>query len=227
MPQAAPGDAQRDKPDCADCGEAGELIIDGVDVRGGLARTLGNKPFYLEMLGRFRDGQRDTVAGIRHALDTDRALAERLAHTLKGVAALLGANAVQRLAGVLEADIRRGAQCDALQAILDELDQTMRTLHDAIDRVLQDSVPAPQHAALANELIDREQVQAVIDRFSRLLRGSDSEAVDVLAESAILLAAALDADTQQRIERALAQYDFDAALLALAEGAQTAGYGIG
>jgi len=220
--QAASGSAQHEK---SGHGETDELVIDGIDVQSGVARTLGNRPFYLEMLARFRDGQRDTVAGIRHALDTDRALAERLAHTLKGVAALLGANTVQRMAGMLEADLRRGARREALQPMLDELDQTMRTLHDAIDGVLSDSTPS--HAALLGEMIDRDAVQAAIDRFSRLLRDCDGEAVDVLAESAILLAAALDGDAHQRVEHALAQYDFDAALLALAEGAQTAGYGIG
>jgi two-component system sensor histidine kinase/response regulator len=221
-PQAVPDGVQRDRPEH---GETGELAIDGVDVRGGLARALGSRSFYLQMLERFRDSQRDTVAGIRHALDTDRALAERLAHTLKGVAALLGANTVQRMAGVLEADIRRGARREALQPMLDELDQTMRALHDAIGGVLPDSTP--QHVALLGEMIDRDAVQTVIDRLGRLLRDCDGEAVDVLAESAILLSAALDADAHQRVERALAQYDFDAALLALAEGAQTAGYGVG
>ncbi len=199
-----------------------ELIIEGLDVPGGLSRTLGNRAFYLQMLARFRDGQRDTVAGIRDALRQDRVLAERLAHTLKGVAALLGAATVQHLSGRLEHEIHRGASPKLLQPLLNELDTNMTALRRAIGKAL----PAPPAMPKQDELIDRGEAQAIILRFARLLRESDGEAPDLLQQSANLLAAALGADRCTHIERATQQYDFDAALAALMQGAADAGYAI-
>jgi two-component system sensor histidine kinase/response regulator len=121
--------------DAADAGEAG-LAIAGLDVRDGLQRTLGNRAFYLQMLERFRDGQRDAAANIRRALGSERAVAERFAHTLKGVAGLVGARGIQELSGRLEQAIRAGADEAGLRAMLDELDAGMAALHEAIGAAL-------------------------------------------------------------------------------------------
>jgi two-component system, sensor histidine kinase and response regulator len=211
---SAGGSAQQD----------GELIIDGIDVKDGLSRTLGNRGFYLEMLQRFRDSHSDAVADIRHALEQDRVVAERLAHTLKGVAGLLGAKPVQQLSGRIEIDIHRGLQPMALQPLLDELDASMRALHVAIDKVLP--APVSETRPVTSGSLDREAVQAIILRFAGLLREYDGEALDVMMQSKNLLAAALEAQSWQDIERATNQYDFDAALAALAAGADAAGYRI-
>lgn len=198
-----------------------ELVIEGLDVRDGMARTLGNRDFYMEMLARFRDSQRDAVSTIREALTLNRASAERLAHSLKGTAALLGAIPVSQLAERLEFDIRRGVQTDVLQPLLDELEDTLNALHQSIDQVLPQS---PAQEAVSPDLLDRDEVQSIIHRFAQLLRECDGEATDLLAQSTNLLAAALNADIYRDIERAAKQYDFDAALAALMAGAHAAGY---
>jgi two-component system sensor histidine kinase/response regulator len=205
-------------------GEESSLVIEGIDVQDGLARTLGNREFFLQMLGRFRDTQRDTVADIRNALQQDREQAERLAHSLKGVAGLLGAGAVFERSSQLETAIRHGASESDLVPLLNALDEAMSALHAAIGRALPGQEPAP--AAAAGRDIDRETVQKVILRLGHLLRESDGDAVDALDQSAGLLAAALDASSWSDIERAVTLYDFDAALAALRVGARTAGFQI-
>jgi len=119
-----------------------ELVIEGVNVREGMSRALGNRDFYLHMLGRFRDSQSDVAARIRQALETDRVQAERIAHSIKGAAALLGAGGVQRISGEVEAAIRAGAQEEALAALIHQLDGAMRALCTAIDGVLPTAPPA-------------------------------------------------------------------------------------
>jgi len=201
-----------------------ELVIEGLDVQDGLSRTLGNRAFYLQMLERFYEGQRDTVSAIRQALVRDRELAERLAHTLKGVAGLLGATQVRELSDRLEFDIRRGMQSDAMAPLLDEVEQVMGTLRQAIEKVLP--VTADRSPITAGDLVDRDEVQTIIFRFATLLRDSDGEAIDLFEQSNNLLAAALNADVCGDIERATKQYDFDAALAALSAGAKASGYRI-
>jgi two-component system sensor histidine kinase/response regulator len=137
-----------------------DLAIEGLDVRDGLSRTLGNRDFYLQMLARFRDGQRDTVANIRGALASDRVVAERFAHTLKGVAGLVGAKAMQELSGRIEAAIRNGMAPEALQPLLQELDAQMQSLCKAIGNALPPAagfrLPENSSRAIAHPFSDDE-----------------------------------------------------------------------
>jgi two-component system, sensor histidine kinase and response regulator len=212
------------RTEACDQGEEAELIIDGLDVKDGLSRTLGNRAFYMQMLARFREDQRNVIGSIGQALEQDRVLAERLAHTLKGVAGLVGATPVQQMSGQLEAAIHKGLEKEALEPLLEQLDATLGALYDAIDKVL----PAPaQPAPLASGgILDRDEVQAIIRRFSLLLKEYDAEAIDLFEQSVHLLATALGEESCRSIERAARHYDFDTALAALASGVGNAGYTI-
>ncbi|GAB3542306.1 hypothetical protein GCM10027343_14060 [Noviherbaspirillum agri] len=119
-----------------------DLVIEGIDVQEGLSRALGNRDFYLQMLGRFRDSQSDVADRVRKALEADRVQAERMVHSVKGAAALLGAGNVRQTSDEIESAIRAGAQLDALEPLLQQLDATMGALCVAIDSVLPKGRPA-------------------------------------------------------------------------------------
>src|SRR6516164_6042262 len=77
--------------------------IEGVDVAGGLERVAGNKRLYVDLLGQFVARQGGAGAQIAAALENgDRRLAERLAHSVKGVAGNLGMDSIFQLAGKLQ-----------------------------------------------------------------------------------------------------------------------------
>jgi HPt (histidine-containing phosphotransfer) domain-containing protein len=62
------------------------------------------------MLHQFAQGQRHAFAQLRAALQAgDAQTAERIAHTVKGLAGNIGATALQALAGQVEQDIHNGA----------------------------------------------------------------------------------------------------------------------
>jgi two-component system sensor histidine kinase/response regulator len=106
-----------------------DLRIEGIDVRGGMARTMGNRALYLQLLARFREDQRTAIGRLRQALAAgDTVLAARQAHTLRGAAGLVGAGALQALAAELEAGIRGGAKGAALQRLVDQLDGALHAL---------------------------------------------------------------------------------------------------
>jgi signal transduction histidine kinase/DNA-binding response OmpR family regulator len=105
------------------------LAIEGVDVLGGIRRAMGNKQFYLQLLAHFRKDQGATVNKLRQALESgDRVVAERVAHTLKGAAGLIGASYVQGLAGELETELRRNAKDRVLLPLLEQLERDMQSL---------------------------------------------------------------------------------------------------
>ena len=83
--------------------------LPGIDLASGLRRVLGKQQAYLGLLGKFAKGQRQFVGQLRQALgDGDRERAERLAHSLRGLAGNLGAAQLQAQAGELERGIHQG-----------------------------------------------------------------------------------------------------------------------
>ena len=93
--------------------------IAGVNLADGLNRVAGNRRLYRDLLGQFAAKQGDAAAQISAALESgDRQLAERIAHTVKGVAGNLGITGVQSAAQKLEKAIREGH--DTVPALLDE-----------------------------------------------------------------------------------------------------------
>lgn len=118
-----------------------DLIIAGFDVQAALVRTMGSREFYLQLLARFRDDQYDVVERIAKAVDgNQQLLAARLAHTLKGVAGLVGADRMCDLAGELENSIHAGAHGPALSGMLERIGAEMRLLIVALDGVLPERV---------------------------------------------------------------------------------------
>jgi two-component system sensor histidine kinase/response regulator len=81
--------------------------IKGLDIANGLRRVLGKKPLYLSMLRKFVSGQKSVTESIRKALDENQwDVAERLAHSLKGGSASIGATDLQQLAVKVETAIK-------------------------------------------------------------------------------------------------------------------------
>jgi HPt (histidine-containing phosphotransfer) domain-containing protein len=92
-PPAAQATAEAQHP-----GDAPSVL----DADNAMAR-MGGKNLYLSMLAKFIPSQGQSVQSIQDALAVnDRATAERLAHTLKGVAASVGAAALAESASQLE-----------------------------------------------------------------------------------------------------------------------------
>jgi two-component system sensor histidine kinase/response regulator len=93
------------------------------------------------MLRRFVDGNRHAVADIVQLLETgDRAGAERRAHTLKGVAATLGATRVQLAASELEAALRSDPESTETAQCLTTLGAVLVTLCADLERELPGAI---------------------------------------------------------------------------------------
>jgi signal transduction histidine kinase/CheY-like chemotaxis protein/HAMP domain-containing protein len=91
--------------------------VDGLDTKGALSRVGGNRQLYLKLLGQFVEQQGPVPGQIDDALSRkDNALAERLAHTLNGVAGQIGAAQVRTAAGRLEQLIRDRAEAKDVEA---------------------------------------------------------------------------------------------------------------
>ncbi|MGB8325382.1 MAG: response regulator, partial [Candidatus Acidiferrum sp.] len=111
-----------------------ELFIPGIDTATALKRTGGNRKRYESLLQRFADSQAHAVIDIRSALAAnDAPTASRLAHSLKGSSANLGANALAEVAAKAEAAIDSKQSTElALDALIHILDSTVIAIRTAL-----------------------------------------------------------------------------------------------
>lgn len=188
------------------------LFIPGVDTQLGLSRTMGDRQLYFKLLKLFVQDQRDALSGIRLALSQqDTKSAERIAHTLKGVAGLIGAQ-VQLAAAQLEAAIEAGIPVNQFESQLSSTETELRLCIAAIEDCLASEYtmpPSETEDAGVKSLQSNEQVLEKLKHCYQLVSNYDGEALDVLAGATEELNTAFGADVQKQIMRAAAQYDFD------------------
>jgi HPt (histidine-containing phosphotransfer) domain-containing protein len=106
--------------------------MSALDVSMGLHNLNGNEQLYDKLLRRFADGNAHTGHDIRTAMDAgDKETATRLAHTLKGVAASLGAPALSAAALDVEQLLKGGGalEADSLHALETELGQVLAAIN--------------------------------------------------------------------------------------------------
>ena len=129
----APGAAAPVSPPAVAMSDLDRLAqLEGMQVRRGVAVVSGSVPRYLEVMREFGVNHRDDMAGVRELLAAGNAdAARRIAHTLKGVAGMLGAMHLSGRSATLEKAIVAGQDVTALAAEID-------TVLAAIDAALRE-----------------------------------------------------------------------------------------
>ena len=188
-----------------------------LDVPNGLRRVLNRPERYFSMLAKYATGQRDLMRRLGNALQAaDCVTAEREAHTARGVAGNIGANAVSEAAAELEAAIRQGCPGAMLTEELDQLEAALHKVLDAIDGFLagqagQDAAEMPGNAAAA--MIS----DADLDALAGLLDDDNPEARDYLEQNNAGLIARFGKEVCGKIAAAITDYDLLTARQLLAE----------
>jgi HPt (histidine-containing phosphotransfer) domain-containing protein len=168
---------------------------------------------YQRLLGKFAHGQRDVAPSLVSALDAgDRATAERIAHTLNGVAGTIGAVQIQSLAAALEQRIRGGAERSELDGSIAPLSAALSALIARLDEHEKHSVPAAS-------VVDLVLLGQTIDELTKLLAASESDVIPLFESGAPLLKAAFP-DRFGPLSAAIQAYDFEAAHRLLTEAAR-------
>ncbi|HEX3953886.1 MAG TPA: response regulator [Stellaceae bacterium] len=187
--------------------------IAGLDASAGLRRMMGNTPNYLALLGRFA-GRYDTSAQqIEQALkDGDRALAERLSHTLKGVAAGIGADLLAARAATTESGIRAGGDLPALATDLDRLrDELFHLVAGLRTALSRQPAPLPESGP---RTVDQAVNTETARQLAELLAEHDVAAITFLTKNSALLRDMLG-EHFCAIETAAQDFEFAEALATL------------
>jgi len=96
----------------------------------------GNRVLYAKVLHHFQNDHRHDIAKLKAAWNAgDRELAIRLAHTLKGASATLGASSLSTAAKTLEVEVRNGNDFTSLTVQLQrELEAVLASIDSMIVR---------------------------------------------------------------------------------------------
>jgi two-component system, sensor histidine kinase and response regulator len=217
VPRAAPVAQTGDDP-ATDAVRARLASVEGLDVAAGLRVANGRFDLYLRLLSRFV--RSDDGDAPRAALTAgDAVAARRAAHTLKGVAATLGAFALREAAAALEGAIPATADApadpDATPAHTAAAHTAAVTLADGARRLreaLAAVLPASEWgAAPADGAGDRDRSDTILGDLEGLLAEGDMAAASLFRSHGAVIRAALGAEADE-IARHIEAFAFEEAL---------------
>jgi len=133
--------------------------IQYIDVNSGLKRVGGKKKLYLSILTKFYRDYPDATEQIKDAWDNgDQKLAQRLAHTVKGIAGTIGANDLQEAGGNLEASIKHQKT--------DEFETLLNSFKDALNRVIN----SLKNVVDVEDKAEKEKTEGQIEKPKKLFK---------------------------------------------------------
>ena|GEM_PF-1193856 len=163
--------------------DGGEVLIArltgiaGLDTKQGLNIANGKVENYVRLLRKFIPSHTGNMKQLHQKLAAgDREGAALLVHSLKGVAANLGATAVRDDAGVLEAAIKTGVGLETLEPLIGKLDELLETL---ITRIAETLPPVPLLPACSAKATNWPELDAALIRLDTLLGIGDIKCFDI------------------------------------------------
>jgi two-component system sensor histidine kinase/response regulator len=199
-------EAPADKPAMSD-EEVTVPQIQGVDVAGALQRVAGNKRLYMDLLRQFVAGQGSAGTEIEVAIEKgDRTLAERLAHSVRGVAGNIGIDGIFQRAGKLQRAIHESSS--DIQVLLKEFSSELDRRVQAIQGALRDPALC---VGRGEQVFDPGEALAMVARLRALLEARDADAVDAYGTLAETLRGTADATRLNALGAAVNAFEYDAA----------------
>ena len=190
--------------------------IAGVDVEGGLKRVAGNKRLYRDLLQQFAAKQADAGSQIAAAIESgDSHLAERMVHTIKGVAGNIGLGKVLEAAEKLEGAIR-GDEADRFR-LFEEFTLVLKHQVQAIRQAIFDAGLGQEAKWEKSETFDAQSATTAIAHLRALLETSDGNAAEAFLAVENILARRVDKSRLGALSTAISEFDFEGALLKLNE----------
>jgi HPt (histidine-containing phosphotransfer) domain-containing protein len=214
---AKPQRKQTIEPQATPTRTADEIVlpeIAGINVTDGLRRVAGNKRLYRDLLMQFAT-KSDPASEIAAALKSgDAKLAERLAHTVKGVAGNIGIMEVHSAAQRLEKAIREGH--DSAPSLLEEFRALLSTQVEAIRQALPES-PRAIEQQVRRPPSNGETASNAISRLRMLLEASDGAADEAFHSLQEAVGGTVEKPQLDALGSFINDFDFETALLKLDE----------
>ncbi|MEB3321074.1 MAG: response regulator [Cyanobium sp.] len=210
--------------------DAALLELEGFDTGGALRRVAGNAGLYRRLLRSFHQTQADALERLERELARNAlAEAEHIVHTVKGVAANLGATALADAAACLDDDLKAGRCSEPLkQRFGAQLALTFSQLSaffsvdpdpiDAGDGPGDEEGDGAMDPGGADPGQLAEQRRLLLETLDGYLASGDGEALELVASRRRELITHLGRDGHAQLAARLERFDFSAARQLLAQG---------
>jgi signal transduction histidine kinase/DNA-binding response OmpR family regulator/HPt (histidine-containing phosphotransfer) domain-containing protein len=191
---------------------AGLPEIAGVNINHGLQRVAGNHRLYRDLLQQFAAKESSASEQISAALRAgDRKLAERIAHTVAGVAGNIGIPGVHATAGRLERAL--GEEQASVAALLDEFGAVLSAQVHAIEQALHSA--AGEIEEPPSSPFDQVSACAAIVQLRALLESSDGNAGEAFRAVNTAVASVVEKPQLEALRNSIDNFEFETALLKL------------
>lgn len=191
----------------------GEVVLPenlpGISIETGLKRVNGNRKLYRELLTRFLNTKRETGNELRAGLaQGDTETAERVAHSIRSIAGVIGANELSNAAAALEKSIAAGEHnrwWNRLEVFEQCLGVVIAGLEPCLGRGAEMEASANEHP------INLKVVQGLVKEMVLLLDNDIGRAMQLRDELQRHLAGSCLAREYRRFEAQLDVFDIDGA----------------
>ena len=181
-----------------------------LNVENGLRSFSGKQEKYQQMLQRFLTIHLSDALLIEDLLaKEDRETACRQAHTLKGVAALLGLEAVKESAATLEQALKLSESANDVGMLVERLSECLKKAEVSIRQIVDE--PPPEESIIIYPFDLRQRLVLLVSA----LETDSLEALEVWREIKPQLSQLVGSESIKTLHRQLEQYDLPAALESL------------
>jgi signal transduction histidine kinase/CheY-like chemotaxis protein len=184
--------------------------IPGLDMETGVRRLMGRENLYYSILRKFVVSERAFPQQMAAAIAAANwHTAERLAHTLKGMSAQIGAFHLEQAARELEQALRQQEAPEKLRPLNQVVNNHLLALLDALEAALPEDPVKNEH-----QPVNREHLAHVCHRLAEMLE-EDNFSVHELAKAHVSLLRDGLGEPYAQIEAAIENFDFAGALAKL------------
>jgi PAS domain S-box-containing protein len=192
--------------------------LPGISIEDGLTRVGNNRSLYQKLLGQFRASNEETVANIRAALAVDDlAKAARLAHTVKGVAANLGADELAAVGEELERALKQ-MQTDGVETLIERVATELDIVTEGI-QAFEVALAEPKQALrpTGQASMDLEVVRQQMMQLAQMLERGMVDSMEQLETLEDQLGTSKVKTQWERLKQHVDFFDMDSALEDLKE----------
>lgn len=192
------------------------LVIEGLDMVMGLKYAMGNPDFYRRLLIKVLDEVPKVQSNLAESISAEHWIdAKRHAHTIKGISATIGANALQKVSADLEFTLGQSEEKNIILNMKNAIDgEALKLLNDIYNYYFcskeQDVVLAP--VASENILVlDSVTKKKIVEDLQRLLQEGDASAGEFFEENQPAFEC-IWGDKSKELIRLINQFSFNDAL---------------
>jgi len=184
--------------------------INSINTQAGLERTRGNVASYKKLLHRFYQNQKDAVLNLREAESSnDYDTAVRLAHTIKGVSATIGAETISEKSAKIEKKLKSQ---ESVQEELSELNDLIKHVMFDLEKANLDKSPDAVQYDCVEKDYSEEEVESAVNQLISLLESYSAESGTFLVDNKGKIAKAIGAKNTAELSEKIDGYNFPAGL---------------